>query len=274
MSKNGEDDAKIVKFEELTLEQEEGEEPSKLTEILSYLKEHLEPDQYTEVLAKFGVEDDLSNADLLEAFKELLKKPEEEEEEDEDDDAKKKKEAQDGEEDGEKPDRAAFMKECMAEGKTLEECTELFKEKYPDPEKKKEEGADTDEVPTALEKQMKELTDRITQLEGEKQLGEVSTEVEKLVTEKHLAPVQRKAIIKLAAGMDSEDRTELLDFFRSTQKISVHKDVGHQASDRAGAGGAVLDNARKKELIELHGIGPLIMDKADRSKKMPWEGDN
>ena len=266
MSNNGKDDTeeKIVKFDSLELDQDEGDESSqKLTELLTYLKENMEPDKYTEAMALLGVKQDLSNAELLEAFKKLMdpKKPEEDEEE-EDDDEKKAATA----EEGEKPDRAAFMKECMAkEGMDLAKCTEEFNKKYPDPAK--EEGAEELELPEAVKAQLKTLEDQVAELTKDKELGVVATEVEKLVEEKHLAPVQRDAIIKLSAKMDPEDRTELLDFFRSTQKLNVHTDAGLLSSLKPGeVAGNNLTVERKKELIELHGLSGLIADKADRSK--------
>lgn len=268
MSDNGEDKT-TINFESLEQDGDSDESSQKLTELLKYLEENMEPDKFAEVKTLLGVGEDLSNTDLLAAITKLVK-PEEEEEKDPDEE--KKKAGEDGEE---KVDRAAFMKECMAGGKSLEECTEEFKKKYPAPEKK-EEGAGDDtkaELPEAVKKQLKEMEDKIAALEGDKQLAEVATEVEKLVTEKHLAPVQRDTIIKLSAKMEPEDREELLDFFRSTQKLSVHQDAGKVGSEIPGAGGNVLDNERKMELVKLHGLDGLIMDKADRTK-LPWEANN
>jgi len=272
---NGSDDNGTIDFESLEQEGDSDESSQKMTEYLKFLEENLTPEKYTEACALLGVKKEMSNAELFEAIKGLMKKPEEEEEEDPDDpEAKKKKAAKDG--DGEeKVDRAAFMKECMAGGKTLEECTDEFKKKYPEPAKDEGEGDDDTklELPEDIKKQLKEMADKITALEGDKQLGEVATQVDELVKEKHLAPVQRDTIIKLAAGMNPDEREELLGFFKSTQKISVHQDAGRLASEIPGAGGNVLDSARKKELVKLHGLDDLIMDKADRSK-LPWEENN
>lgn len=269
MSNNGEDDAKIVNFESLEQEEEGDASSQKLTELLAYLKENLEADKYTEVLGKLGVEQDLSNADLLKAFKELIapKKPEDEEEEEEEDEKKKK--AAEKEEDTEKPDRAAFMKECMAGGKSMEECTDEWKKKYPEPAK--EEG--TDEL-EAFKKTVKTLEDRITELEGQKELAVVSADVEKLISEKHLAPVQREAIIKLSAKMPEADRAEFLDFFRTTQKLDVHRDVGQTTSLKPGeVAGLDIDPARKQELIRKFNLDGLIEDKADKTR-LPWKRRN
>lgn len=271
MSDNGKDDAKdkTVNFESLELDQDEGDESSKqMTELLTYLKENMEPEKYAEVMTLLGVGKDMSNTDLFEKIKGLMDPKKEEEEEEDDDDEKKAAAA----EEGEKPDRAAFMKECMEGGKDLKTCTEEFNKKYPEPEKKEEGTPEELAAKVASDEvkaQLKTLTDQVAELTKGKELAQVATEVEKLVEEKHLAPVQRDAIIKLSAKMNQEDRTELLGFFRSTQKLNVHTDAGLLASFKPGeVAGNNLTVERKKELIELHGLSGLIMDKADRSR--PW----
>ncbi|MCK4265914.1 MAG: hypothetical protein KAX31_01440, partial [Thermoplasmata archaeon] len=268
LTNNGKDDTeeKTVNFDSLELDQDEGNESSKkMTELLTHLKENMEPEKYAEVMTLLGVGKDMSNTDLFEKIKTLFAKKPEEEEEEEEDPEKKAAAA----EEGEKPDRAAFMKECMAkEGMDLAKCTEEFTKKYPDPEKK-EEGAEELELPADVKAQLKTLTDQVAELTKGKDLAKVSTEVEKLVEEKHLAPVQRDAIINLSAKMNPEDRAELLGFFRSTQKLNVHNDAGLLSSRKPGeVSGNDLTVERKKELIELHGLSGLIMDKADRSR--PW----
>jgi len=264
LSKKGEDDAQIVNFESLELDEGDDSSSQKLTELLAYLKENLEPDKYTEVLTKLGVGQDMSNAQLLEAITKLVKKPEEEE-----DEYPEKKKAAEEEEKG--PDRQAFMKECMAGGKTLEECTEEWKKKYPEPAK--EEG-DELKVPEEFRNMVKTLEDRIAELEGQKELAAVSMDVEKLVSEKHLAPVQREAVIKLSAKMSPENREELHSLFRTTQKFSAHIDVGQTTSLKPGeVAGNDLTLERKKELIRLHGLDGLIQDKADQTR-LPWKERN
>lgn len=265
MSDNGKDDAKdkTVNFDSLELDGDE-ESSQKLTALLAHLKENMEPEKYAEAMTLLGVKTDLSNAELLEAFKQLVapKKPEEEEEEE---DPEKKAAVA---EEGEKPDRGAFMKECMAkDGMDLATCTEEFKKKYPEPAK--DEGAKPQELSDEVKDQLRTLTDQVTELTKEKELGEIATDVEKLVAEKHLAPVQREAIINMSAKMDEAERTEFFNFFRATQKLNVHRDAGVVTSLKPGeVAGNDLSTERKKELIELHGLGGLIMDKGDRSR--PW----
>ena len=163
------------------------------------------------------------------------------------------------------------MKECMAGGKTLEECTEEWKKKYPEPAK--EEG-DELKVPEEFKSMVKTLEDRITELEGQKELAVVSMDVEKLVSEKHLAPRQREAVIKMSAKMPEADRAEFLDFFRDTQKIDVHRDVGQTTSLKPGeVAGLDIDPERKQELIRMFGLDGLIEDKADKTR-LPWKERN
>lgn len=273
MSTNGKDDAKekTVNFDALELDQDEGDESSqKMTELLTYLKENMEPEKYAEVMTLLGVGEDMSNTDLFEKIKGLMAKKPEDEEEEEDPDEKKDELA--AEEDGEKPDRAAFMKKCMEDGKDLATCTEEFKKKYPEPAK--EEGAKAQELPDEVKAQLKTLEDQVAELTKDKELGEIATDVEKLVAEKHLAPVQREAIIKMSAKMSDEERTEFFDFFRATQKIGVFRDAGVVTSLKPGeVAGNDLSPERKRELIELHGLTGLIEDKGDRTKMTFLKGD-
>ena len=63
----------IVEFESLELEEGEKTPPSKLNQMLATLKEKLEPDDYAAILSDLGLEgEDLSNAELLEKFTELI----------------------------------------------------------------------------------------------------------------------------------------------------------------------------------------------------------
>ncbi|KKK97658.1 hypothetical protein LCGC14_2650540, partial [marine sediment metagenome] len=178
---DGEGDA-IVEFDALELEEgAKGDDPkpSKMEIMLSTLKEKLEPADYAELMTKLGIEEDISNAELLEKFTELIaelakgakpeeEKPEEEKPEDEKDMAE---------------DRKAFIKKCMEEGKDLETCSAEFKEKYPDPSKK-EEGSDELGKPddeSDLAKRFKDLESKFTALEKKDELSEVSAKVEELV---------------------------------------------------------------------------------------------
>lgn len=279
-NKNGEGDNAIVEFDALELEGEgDDPKPSKMEIMLTTLKEKLEPADYAELMTKLGIDEDISNADLLEAitalFEGAAKKEDGEEEKPED-------------EEGEKDmavDRKDFIKKCMEEGKDLATCSAEFKEKYPDPGKKdddkKDEGA-IDELGKKGEeselakmgKKFTELEAKFAALEKKDELAEVTATVENLVKDKHLAPVQRELAIKLMAEVSPETQGEIEAFFRTTQKFSTHKDAGLLESGAPGAGSAVLTPERKRELIELHGISGLIADKADKSKKLSWEKNN
>ena len=270
--KNGEGDA-IVEFDALELEGEgDDPKPSKMEIMLTTLKEKLEPADYAELMTKLGIEEDISNAELLEKLTELLgelkgaKKEEGEEE---------KPEGEEEEKDMAE-DRKAFIKKCMEEGKDLATCSAEFKEKYPDPGKK-DEGADelgkSDEE-SELAKKFKELEAKFAALEKKDELAGVTATVENLVKDKHLAPVQKELAIKLMAEVSPETQGDIEKFFRTTQKFSTHQDAGLLESGPPGSGSAVLTPERKRELIELHGISGLIADKADKSKKLSWEKNN
>ena len=260
----------IVEFQTLELEEEPKDSPSKLNKMLATLKEKLEPSDYAAVLSDLGLEgEDISNAELLEKFTELLQElqkggHEEEEEEKEKPDEEK-----------EMMDRKAFIKECMEDGeKDLETCAEEFKKKYPMPEKKEKEEAGIEELGKKEEgDELTELKLRIAKLEDDKKLAGVSAKVEELVKDKHLAPVQRAGVVKLAARLDPEGQEELLEFFRTTQKLNVHMDVGRVESPKPGEEGSNIDAERRAWLLREHGLNGLIDDKADKSK-LPWKGNN
>lgn len=256
----------IVEFESLDLEEEPKDSPSKLNEMLTFLEGKLEAKDFAELKTNLGLDEDLSNAELLEKFTELIqelqkggKKEEEEEEKPED-------------EEKEMMDRKEFIKKCMEEGKDLETCSAEFKEKYPEPAKKEE--AETEELGKKEEgDELAELKLRIAKLEEDKKLAGVSAKVEELVKDKNIAPVQRAGLIKLAARLDPEGQEEMLDFFRTTQKIDVHTDVGKINSAKPGELGSDISPERRKYLLSSTGLGGLIDDKADKSK-LPWKENN
>lgn len=275
---DGEGDA-IVEFDALELEEgKEGTEPSKQQIMLETLKDKLEPAEFSELMTKLGIDEDISNAELLERIELLFRGAKEE-----------KPEGEEGEEEKDAADYKTFIKECMAEGKDLKTCGAEFKEKYPDPDKQpsKEEIAEVEQLvsdelagkteggeESDLAKRFKDLETKFEALEKKDKLSGVSTKVEELVKDKHLAPVQRDLVIKLADGLAPEKQEDLLNLFRNTQKFSTHQDAGVLESQALGAGGAVMTVERKRELIKLHGIGGLISDKADKSGKLPWEENN
>ena len=128
----------IVEFDALELEEGAEASPSKLNEMLELVKAKLEPADYAKVEELLGIEGDISNTELLEAFTKLMKglKGEEEEEEEPEKDA---------------ADYKTFIKECMGEGKDLKTCSAEFKEKYPDPDKQpsKEEISEVEQIVAA-----------------------------------------------------------------------------------------------------------------------------
>lgn len=267
-------DETIVNFD--ALEEEGDESPTneqKLKGVLTDLKGKLEAEDYSSLLEALGIKDEMSNTDLFAAIKELVKGKEEEKPEDE-------------EEEKDAADYKDFMKKCMEGGKSLKECGEEYKKKYPEPAPKEEEIAEVEQLAAKLLEKKKpedeeeekkdekdavivDLEKRLKKLEDEKANAGVAAKVDALIEGKHLAPVQRDMVIKLSAKLSDEDQTELLEMFEKTQKFSVHQDVGHLESGRPGSPGAVLTPERKQELLKLHGLDGLIADKADLSK-LPW----
>jgi len=277
LSNNGKGET-IVNFD--ALESEEGDESptneQKLKGVLTNLKGKLEAEDYGGLLEALGIKDEMTNAELFAAIKELVKGKEEDKPEDD--------------EEKEAASYKDFMKKCMEGGKSLKECGEEYKKKYPEPAPKEEEIAEVEQLAAKLLKEKKpeddeekdekdavisDLQIRLKKLEDEKELSGVTAKVDALIKDKHLAPVQRNMAIKLSARLNDEDQGELLEFFRTTQKFSVDQDVGHLPSNRPGAtgGGIDLTPERKEELLKLHGLDGLIADKADQSK-LPWKERN
>jgi len=275
----------IVNFEALDLEGVDGETPTlpqKLTDTLKFLKEKLSTEDYAEVTNKLGVKTELTNEDLLKAITSLL--------------AKKKEEDEDEDEDGEKmASYKDFMSKCMKEGKSLKECADEWKKKYPEAEEpskeeqsfladleqqlaKKKKEDEEDEYPGPEGKKMKALEEQVAtltknlenltkSLERKENTAELATEVNKLVEERHLAPSQKDAIIKLAANMREEEQEELLDFFRTTQKLSgVFDESGRLQSSAPGA--TEITPERREELMETFKINEIIEDRGVRRKKV------
>jgi hypothetical protein len=252
LSDNGEGNPETVEFEELDLEEPTA---TKEEQIAAFLKEKLSEEDFGQAAKILGIEgDDLSNAELLERLTVLLKgKKEDEEEEDEDEDKKLE------------GDHKAFMKECMAEGKTLTECAEEWKKKYPEPKEKEEEAALAKKKGEEEEEdKMAGLEARIQELEGKLHLEKVTNEVNGLVSDKHLSPRQKAPIIKLSARMDDDMRAEFLEVFK-TQKFTVTEDKGIQTS-RAPGTALEIDEETRKKIMESHGISSLIEDKGVRNQ--------
>ena len=98
----------LVEFEALEQDTDESKS-SKFADFQKHLKDNLPEEKYAEAMKILGVpETDLTNKELLEAIKSLVG---------------------DGEEEGatEMADYKEFIKECMAGGKTLQECGEEWK---------------------------------------------------------------------------------------------------------------------------------------------------
>ncbi len=268
---NGEEGNDVIEFE--TLEEEEKKEaPNKITQLRAYLKENLDADKYSESLKILGIDEAMTNEQLLAAILEgiqTLMKPEEEEE--------KKKPEEEKEQEHADPDQKGFMEKCMKEGKSMADCAAEFKEKYPEtPEKKEEEKPleeakkkdDDEEEKKHLElspetqKEFDELKLEINRLKDERRLNDITHKVEAQIAEKHLAPVQKEGVIKLMASMDDEMHDELLGTF-SNVKFKGFEDVAHATSERPGDPETLSEDDRKRILKE-QGIDELILERGVR----------
>ena len=254
MAENGQGDTEVVTFEELDLEDEKNKKPTKEEQCATFLKDKLSDQDFTEVAKILGVNTgELTNAQLLEQLTKLLagkeKKPGEDEYPAPDE---KKKEPP-----VEMADYKAFVKDCMGKGKTMAECADEWKKKYPEPKEGAKKPDETDKKP---DEKMTALESRIAQLEEQLHMEQVSNEVSQLVSAKHLAPIQKDAVIKLSARLSSEDRSAFLEVFK-TQKFKVGEDVGKATQTRPGESGKMTPE-RRAEIIKLHGLDDLIQDKA------------
>lgn len=267
---SGEGNEEVIEFE--TLEEEEKKEtPNKITELRSFLKENLDAEKYGESMKILGIDEAMSNEQLLEALLEgiqLLMKPKEEEEEE-----KKKKPEEEEEEEKKQaapPDHKEFMEKCMKGGKTLEECAAEYKEKYPAPdEKKKEEAAAEEEkektelaLPKEVRKEFDELKLEINRLKDERRLSDITHKVDEQITEKHLAPVQKAGVIKLMAALPDEQHEDFLKTFENV-RFKGFEDVGHAKTIKPGETEVLSEEARAK-ILDEHGITDLILERGVR----------
>lgn len=251
---------------------------NKITELKSFLKESLDPDKFSDAMKILGIDEDMTNEQLYEAIKLLLKKPEEEEEDEEKKAAKKKEDEEEEEEEEAKgADRQAWMEKCMKGGKTMEECAAEYKEKYPPPKKeeepaelakKKKEDEEEKEMHAKLSPEVRtelnELKAEIGRLKEERRLNEIASKVDEQISEKHLAPAQRDHVIKLMAKLEDEHHEELLGTF-SNVKFKGFEDVG-QTSQRRPGQPEELDEETRKKILKEHGISDLIEERGKKGR--------
>lgn len=265
-NKDGEGKDAVIEFE--TLEEEEKKEtPNKITELRAFLKDNLDAEKYGESMKILGIDETMTNEQLLEALLEgiqLLMKPKEEEEEE-----KKKPEEEEEEEKHAAPDRKTFLEECMKAGKTMTECDEEFKKKYPAPDEKKKEEAATEEekktelaLPEEVRKEFDELKLEINRLKDERRLSSITHQVDEQIAEKHLAPVQKAGVIKLMAALPDEQHEDFLKTFEKV-RFTGFEDVGHAKSKEPGAPEELSEEARSK-ILDEHGITDLILERGVR----------
>jgi len=256
-----ETEEEVVEFDEAGLEGGEKPDPAaeaekKLSETLKFLKGILKPEDYANVEKLLGFKPEMTNEQLLEAVKELVK-PKEKGKYPEDKDKDKY------------PDKLAsykeFMKDCM-KTKKMTECAKDYKKTYPETKVTKEEEAEIEQLSKemeaaaakALEKDQKleDLTAKVSELQKERDKAIVEAQVNDLVTEKHLSPAQREMVINMAAPMKPEDRMEFFKVFRK-QKFPVHEDAG-KLGEGADKG---MDPKLKETILRKHGLADLIEEK-------------
>jgi len=245
MSDKGTGNTETVEFTELDLEEDTA--PSKEEQLATFLKEKLSETDFSSAAKILGLEEELSNTELLEKILEALGAlaPPEEKEKPEEEDTTLQEEEGDG-----KSEYKAFIKQCMADGKTLQECTAAYKEQNPAPTEKAGEGGE----------ELEKLASRVAELEGTLKLERITNEVDGLVQAKHLSPRQKPAIIKLSARLNPADREAFLEVFKS-QKFTVSQDVGQTAQTRPG-GTESIDAETRARIMKTHGLASLIEDKA------------
>jgi len=294
LSENGKGNAEdIIEFDTLDLDEYKSG-PNKITELQSFLKESLEPDKYSEAMKILGINEDMTNTQLLEAITLLVKKKKEDEEEDEEDKEDKEKKAakkpEEEEEEEEKktaaPTYKDFMEKCMKAGKSMADCAKEFKEKYPAPKEKEESEIEQlaesewkeeidlarkkkkDEyeypekkaaLPPEVRKELDDLKLELSHIKEEKRLMEITHKVDEQIQEKHLAPKQRDHVIKLMSKLEDTHHDELLATF-ATQKFKGFEDVGQSDLRRPGET-QELDEETRMKLMKEHGIADLIEEK-------------
>lgn len=268
------DQTPIVQFEELEGEKGGTPEPklgARLAEALTVLKGKLKPEDYDGIAKLLGVKTDLTNADLLAAIEKIVKPCDEPVVDD-----KKTPEELAG-------NYKEFMKTCMKDGKTLADCATEWKKKYPEPAKAM--GADFAALDTQIQKlfdeekaalaaatakdqQITEMAATIGKLQisvdGLTNLNKNSSikmEVDKLVTNHNISPAQHADVLKLAAGMPTEDaRNAFFGVYRK-QRLTVTDDVGEQR------GASKTSPERKKEILKTSGLGDLIQEKGSAAAR-------
>lgn len=257
----------LINFEALDLEEgnksNEQAGTQKLASHMKFLKEKLSAEDYSAAMKSLGVKLEMSHEELLESLKQLLEKTKEEEEDEVNMESYKD-----------------FMEKCMKEGKSMKECSDSYKEKYPEAEPSEKEAADVaalakekemakkedDEEYPAPDKKMQALENRIAELEKKLQqkdnTAQLTGEVEKLIQDKHIAPSQKDSLIKLAANLDLDEQKNMLSFFRTTQKLSLFTDAGVLESKTPGGHKPEdISPERRKELMETFGINDIIEDR-------------
>lgn len=271
----------VVTFEDLDLEGENNGKKTqtglteKLAAHLKLLRTKLSPEDFAAVTKELGFKTEMTNEELFEALKTLLaKKPEEEEEKPKEEEEKM-------------ASYKDFMTKCMKGGKDLKTCADDYKKQYPKAEPTKEEQTEMeqlakkpeDEYPGPeykkkmedMDAELKAVNAKVTELQTkltqEKNTAALTTQVDKLIEEKHLAPSQRDGVIKMAAGLPPAEQTQMMEFFRTTQKLGgLFEDKGKQRNQIPKS--KELDDPKYRERLtkEFH-IDDIVADRGVKPVK-------
>lgn len=246
MSDKGTGNPEVIEFEDLD---GAGKEPtsSKEEQLAVFLKDKLSEEDFGSAAKILGVDAaDLSNAELLEKLTELLQ-------------GKKEDPEEENPEEKEMADYKTFIKDCMAEGKTMEDCQAEYKDKYPEAKK---EGTGEAALSEPKDETLTELNNRIAELESKLELEEITNEVSGLVQAKHLSPRQVEPVVKLGANMTPEMREEFFTLFKS-QRYTVSEDKGMSMTKRPGQPEGI-DETTRARILKEQGISDLISEKGVR----------
>jgi hypothetical protein len=287
LSENGKGNAEdIIEFDTLDLDEDKSSS-NKITELQNFLKETLKPDKYSDAMKILGITDDMSNIELLEAVTLLLKKKEEEEEEKKDEkvaseevEAAEKVVEEKVVVEDKKPVYKDFMDKCMKAGKSMADCSALYKEKYPEP--KKEEIAEVEQLAESAAKAAKEEIELAKKKKKEDEYEHPEKKDEKKASK--LAPEIRKELDELKAKANElvkvrEEFDELKEGASELAKVreefgELKQEASELAKVREEFDELKLELLRLKEERRLAEIAQKVDEQIDEKHLAPKQRDH
>ena len=281
MSENGKGNAEdIIEFDTLDLDEDKSGS-NKITELQNFLKETLKPDKYSDAMKILGITDDMSNIELLEAVTLLLKKKEEDEEEKKKDEKVASEEVEAAEEkvveekvvEDKKPVYKDFMDKCMKAGKSMAECANEFKEKYPAP--KKEEIAEVEQLAESAAKEEIELAKKKDEKDEyehpEKKASELAPEIRKELDE---LKAKANELVKVREEFDElkEGASELAKVREEFGELK--EEASELAKVREEFDELKLELLRLKEERRLAEIAQKVDEQIDEKHLAPKQRDH